>query len=135
MARRGGAAVQTVFIEGSSRYLGKGWGLFRKPELPLVYRARLGRRFDVPADLQGFTDAVGSLLPRHADCRPGAQVTPAPSTTHLVLIPSYNTGPLVLDTVRARPAAMGAGLGGGGWQHRWQPGPAYGRHGRAGIPA
>ena len=31
-------------------------------------------------------------------------VTPAPSTTHLVLIPSYNTGATLLDTVRAARA-------------------------------
>jgi 1-acyl-sn-glycerol-3-phosphate acyltransferase len=54
MARKAGVPIQTVFIEGNSGYLGKGWPLFRKPELPLVYRARLGRRFDVPADVQAF---------------------------------------------------------------------------------
>ena len=56
MARQAGVPVQTVFLESNSRYLAKGWPLFRKPELPLVYRARLGRRFDVPAaDLGAFT--------------------------------------------------------------------------------
>ena len=55
MARRAGVPVQTVFLESNSGYLGKGWGLFRKPEFPLVYRARLGRRFDVPADIAAFS--------------------------------------------------------------------------------
>jgi 1-acyl-sn-glycerol-3-phosphate acyltransferase len=55
MARKARVPVQTVFIDGNSGYLGKGWPLFRKPDLPLVYRARLGRRFDVPADVQAFT--------------------------------------------------------------------------------
>lgn len=60
MARKAGAPVQTVFLEGNSNYLAKGWPLFRKPELPLVYRARLGRRFDVPADIQGFMGELQS---------------------------------------------------------------------------
>jgi 1-acyl-sn-glycerol-3-phosphate acyltransferase len=34
MARKAGVPVQTVFIESNSGYLGKGWPLFRKPELP-----------------------------------------------------------------------------------------------------
>jgi hypothetical protein len=42
--------VQTVLIESPSRYLTKGWPLFRRPDTPLLYRARLGRRFIVPAD-------------------------------------------------------------------------------------
>jgi 1-acyl-sn-glycerol-3-phosphate acyltransferase len=54
MARKAGVPVQTVFIENSSGYLGKGWPLFRKPELPLVLRARLGARFEVPTDMQDF---------------------------------------------------------------------------------
>lgn len=49
IAKKADAAVQTVFIESNSRFLGKGWPLFRKPAFPLVYRVRLGRRF-VPRD-------------------------------------------------------------------------------------
>jgi 1-acyl-sn-glycerol-3-phosphate acyltransferase len=56
MARRAGVPIQTVFLEGGARYLGKGWPLFRKPEFPLVYRARLGRRFDVPPGIRTFTE-------------------------------------------------------------------------------
>lgn len=40
--------VQTVLIETDSLYLSKGWSLFRKPPMPIHYRARLGRRFDPP---------------------------------------------------------------------------------------
>jgi 1-acyl-sn-glycerol-3-phosphate acyltransferase len=50
MAQKGGAPVQTVLIETPSRYLTKGWPLFRRPDTPLVYRARLGRRFTLPPD-------------------------------------------------------------------------------------
>ena len=45
MARNAGAPIQAVFIEADTPYLRKGWPLFRKPPLPLAYRARLGRRF------------------------------------------------------------------------------------------
>jgi 1-acyl-sn-glycerol-3-phosphate acyltransferase len=51
IARRAGVPVQTVFLENNSRFLGKGWSLFRKPPIPVVVTARLGRRFDVPADV------------------------------------------------------------------------------------
>lgn len=54
VARQAGVPVQTVFIEADSRFLGKGWPLTRRPQLPLHYRVRLGRRFDPPRDLQAF---------------------------------------------------------------------------------
>ena len=46
--------VQTLLIETDSRYLSKGWPLFRKPPMPIHYRARLGRRFDPPQHTQRF---------------------------------------------------------------------------------
>lgn len=55
ISRRAKVPVQTVFIETASPYLCKGWPLFRKPEMPVTYRVRLGRRFDPPRDVQGFT--------------------------------------------------------------------------------
>jgi 1-acyl-sn-glycerol-3-phosphate acyltransferase len=54
MAQRAGVPVQTVFIESPSRYLTKGWPLFRRPERPLIYRVRLGQRFDVGQDVHKF---------------------------------------------------------------------------------
>ncbi|HEX4262028.1 MAG TPA: lysophospholipid acyltransferase family protein [Acetobacteraceae bacterium] len=54
MAQRAGVPVQTVFLEPSSHYLAKGWPLFRRPVFPLVYRARLGRRFLVEGDVHRF---------------------------------------------------------------------------------
>ena len=54
IAKRAGAPVQTVFIETNSPFLSKGWPLFRKPRFPLVYRARLGRRFSVDGDVKSF---------------------------------------------------------------------------------
>jgi 1-acyl-sn-glycerol-3-phosphate acyltransferase len=50
IARHAGVPVQTVLIESNSRFLSKGWNFFRKPEFPLVYTVRLGRRFEPKAD-------------------------------------------------------------------------------------
>lgn len=46
--------VQTVLIETNSRFLGKGWPLFRCPMMPVTYRLRLGRRFAPPGDAGAF---------------------------------------------------------------------------------
>jgi 1-acyl-sn-glycerol-3-phosphate acyltransferase len=61
MARAAGAPVQAVLIEADSPYLSRGWPLFRRPVLPLVYRVRLGERFEVGAD----ADAGVARLERH----------------------------------------------------------------------
>lgn len=52
IARRAQVPVQTVFIETNSPFLGKGWPLWKKPVFPLVYRVRLGRRFEVHDDVK-----------------------------------------------------------------------------------
>jgi 1-acyl-sn-glycerol-3-phosphate acyltransferase len=52
IAKTAGVPVQTVLIESNSRFLGKGWNFFRKPEFPLVYKVRLGRRFEPTADVR-----------------------------------------------------------------------------------
>ena len=50
--------VQTLVIETDSPFLSKGWPLFRRPTLPVTYRARLGKRFDPPNDVAAFTDEL-----------------------------------------------------------------------------
>lgn len=55
IAKHAGASVQTVLIEIDSPFLGKHWPLWRRPELPIVGRLRLGRRFPPPADTRAFT--------------------------------------------------------------------------------
>ena len=50
----GHVPVQTVLIETDTKYLSKGWSLFKKPPMPLHYRVRLGRRFEPPQDAQAF---------------------------------------------------------------------------------
>lgn len=54
VAKKAGVPIQAVFIEASSPFLGKGWPLLKKPEFPLVYRARLGERFEVTGDVKTF---------------------------------------------------------------------------------
>jgi hypothetical protein len=43
-----------VFIEASSQFLGKNWSFFDKPDFPLRYRVRLGKRFEVKSDAKTF---------------------------------------------------------------------------------
>ena len=54
IAKTAGVPVQTVFIETNSPFLSKGWSLFRKPDFPLIYRARLGQRFAVNGEVKVF---------------------------------------------------------------------------------
>jgi len=51
IARRARVPVQTVFIDTTSPYLGKGWPLWRLPPVPIEFSVRLGRRFEVGPDL------------------------------------------------------------------------------------
>jgi 1-acyl-sn-glycerol-3-phosphate acyltransferase len=55
ISSRAGVPVQTLLIEFSTPYLGKSWPLFLRPELPLSFRIRLGRRFPPPTDIAAFT--------------------------------------------------------------------------------
>lgn len=48
LSKKSQVPMQTVILEFSTPYLGKHWGLFTPPILPLNIRARLGRRFDPP---------------------------------------------------------------------------------------
>lgn len=54
IAQKAGASVQSVFVEIDSPFLNKGWPFFKKPELPVTYRVRLGRRFTVGEDVRKF---------------------------------------------------------------------------------
>jgi 1-acyl-sn-glycerol-3-phosphate acyltransferase len=58
IAKHAGVPVQTVFIETDSGFLGKGWSLLWTPRMPITYRVRLGKRFDVPRHTARF---VGEL--------------------------------------------------------------------------
>lgn len=54
IASRARVPVQSLLIECNVPYLGKAWPLFRRPELPLSFVIRCGRRFDPPADVAAF---------------------------------------------------------------------------------
>ncbi|MCR0984009.1 lysophospholipid acyltransferase family protein [Roseomonas populi] len=58
MARRAGAAVQPVVIESNTRYLGKGWPIWRRPAFPLRYRVRLGERVVVAGGAEAFAEGL-----------------------------------------------------------------------------
>ena len=82
MAKKSGAEVQTIFIETNSTFLNKGWPMLKKPEFPLIYRARLGRRLRVTGDVKAF---VAELEPYYhqelaapAAGEPSAGPTPGP---------------------------------------------------------
>ena len=54
IAKRAQAPVQTVFIDTSSPYLGKGWPLWRLPPLPIRFTVRLVLRFAPPQDFEAL---------------------------------------------------------------------------------
>lgn len=54
IANRANVPIQTVFIETESAFLGKGWPIYKKPQLPITYRVRLGHRFDPPENSGAF---------------------------------------------------------------------------------
>lgn len=56
--------VQTLIVETDSPYFSKGWSPFRLPRLPVVYRVRLGRRFEALDDAREFDQRLESYF-RH----------------------------------------------------------------------
>lgn len=52
---RSGVPIQTILIEQDSRFLGKGWPWLRRPDIPMHFSIRLGRRFDPPGNPKAFT--------------------------------------------------------------------------------
>jgi 1-acyl-sn-glycerol-3-phosphate acyltransferase len=74
VSRRSRVAVQAVIIETDSRLLGKRRSLLARPELPLTYRLRLGRRFEPPRDVRKFTAELERYFARELAVRAGAQI-------------------------------------------------------------
>ncbi len=64
IAKHSGVPVQTLIIETDSPFLSKGWPLFRRPSLPIVYRVRLGKRFAPPSDVPAFTAELDAYYRR-----------------------------------------------------------------------
>jgi 1-acyl-sn-glycerol-3-phosphate acyltransferase len=55
IAKHANVPVQTLLIETDSPFLSKGWPLFKRPDFPITYRVKLGRRFAPPTDVAAFT--------------------------------------------------------------------------------
>jgi 1-acyl-sn-glycerol-3-phosphate acyltransferase len=51
IAKKSQAPVQTIFIESNTAFLSKHWPTLKKPNFPLHYRVRLGKRFEAPQTL------------------------------------------------------------------------------------
>jgi 1-acyl-sn-glycerol-3-phosphate acyltransferase len=85
MAKKSAAEVQTIFIESNSAFLNKGWPVLKKPEFPLIYRARLGKRLRVTGDVKDFVsdleDYYRQELSAPATDKPPEGRRPARSTT------------------------------------------------------
>lgn len=62
IAKRAGVPVQTVILETSSAFLGKGWPVLRIPSMPIAYKLRLGRRFEPPGDVDAFAAELESYF-------------------------------------------------------------------------
>jgi len=67
IAKHAAVPVQTLIIETDSPFLSKGWPLFRRPDLPIVYKVRLGKRFEAPGDVLAFTAALDEYYRRELE--------------------------------------------------------------------
>jgi 1-acyl-sn-glycerol-3-phosphate acyltransferase len=90
IAKKSASPVQTVFIETNSSFLCKGWPILKKPTMPLVYRVRLGKRFQFDGDTRSFIaeleryyrQALGPEPFVRASIRQTDSVIGQPTTTH-----------------------------------------------------
>jgi len=64
LARESGAQVVPVFISTDSRYLGKGWPIAKRPELPIIIRIRLGETVTMaPGEgVRDFTERLEGIF-------------------------------------------------------------------------
>lgn len=69
IAKRARVPIQIVFIETDSPFLRKGWPLWKRPELPLRYRVRLGPRIEVTGTVESAIAQVTEVYERAL--RPG----------------------------------------------------------------
>jgi 1-acyl-sn-glycerol-3-phosphate acyltransferase len=79
IAKTAGVPVQTVLIETNSLFLSKGWPLLKKPAFPLIYRVRLGRRFEVDGKVKR---AVADMERYHHEAMAGSAQVRTESVRH-----------------------------------------------------
>jgi len=87
IAKHARVPVQMVIIETDSPYLSKGWTLFRVPCVPILYRVRLGRRFDPPRNAAALMDELEREFTKELAGAPQAAwlgQTSDPPDNHLV---------------------------------------------------
>jgi 1-acyl-sn-glycerol-3-phosphate acyltransferase len=70
ISHRARVPIQTVIIEQDSEFLGKGWPLTRRPDMPVHFRIRLGRRFDPPADPKVFSALLREYFQSELQAQP-----------------------------------------------------------------
>lgn len=64
IAHKAGVPIQTVIVETTTGYLGKGWPVWKPPHFPMVYHVRLGERFPPDADHQGLSKRLEDYFRR-----------------------------------------------------------------------
>jgi 1-acyl-sn-glycerol-3-phosphate acyltransferase len=77
IAGRAKTPVQTLLIDFSSPYLGKAWPLFHRPDLPLRFSIRPGRRFAPPTDAAAFAIELEAYFRSELAVAPAAEVPSA----------------------------------------------------------
>ena len=95
MAKQAGAPVQTVILHASSPYIGKGWPRLAPAALPARLPRPLGQRFTVEGPAERFSQQLEAYF--RSESRPAVR--------HAVLMPSFDTGPVLLRTVQEACAA------------------------------
>ncbi len=80
IAKKSGKPVQIVIIETNSPYLRKGWPIWKRPDLPLYYRARLGPRFEPTGTTDEIKVRAQNIFERELARRPIEQARPYPDT-------------------------------------------------------
>ncbi|HJU72026.1 MAG TPA: lysophospholipid acyltransferase family protein [Paucimonas sp.] len=81
IAHRARVPVQTVIIETDSRFLAKGWPVYKRPRLPMTYRIRLGKRFDPPGNSSIFMAELEQYFARELGAgEPAPVAAPQPET-------------------------------------------------------
>lgn len=100
IACRASAAVQVVFIETDSPYLGKGWPLWRLPPLPIRFTARLGERFSSAEGVDALHRAVKREFCQHGPYRVNRLEDEAQGSAEELAQPA---GPAALATPSGSP--------------------------------
>ncbi len=100
-----GVPIHTIFIERSGSYLGKEAGLWEPAEVPIRMSVRVGEVFEprenetAKSSQRDWSGIFGigwiSRSSRNAEGMSGVR-----SATQCVIIPSYNSGPLLAEVVR-----------------------------------